>query len=79
MTSKTYAVYLRKSRAEELTDSTAEVLSRHREILQALAERMELEVSAVYEEVVSGEMAPRWMTRFQAPVTRPPGERPSRA
>ena len=55
MTNKTYAVYLRKSRAEELTDSTAEVLARHREILQALAERMELEVSAVYEEVVSGE------------------------
>ncbi len=30
MADKIYAVYLRESRAEELTDSTAEVLARHR-------------------------------------------------
>ncbi|MEA4911051.1 MAG: recombinase family protein [Oscillospiraceae bacterium] len=49
------AMYLRKSRAEELTDTTAEVLARHREILEALARRQSIVVSDVYEEVVSGE------------------------
>lgn len=49
------AIYLRKSRAEELTDSTSEVLDRHREVLTELAKRYKVVVAAVYEEVVSGE------------------------
>ena len=50
-----YAIYLRKSRAEELTDTTEEVLARHRAILEDLADRRNIVVSDVYEEVVSGE------------------------
>lgn len=49
------AMYLRKSRAEELTDTTEEVLKRHRSILDELARKHGVVVEAVYEEVVSGE------------------------
>ena len=46
-------MYLRKSRAEEL--SKEETLKRHRETLTEFAERNGLAVAAVYEEVASGE------------------------
>lgn len=49
------AMYLRKSRAEELSDTTAEVLNRHRTILEDLARRQSIIIADVYEEVVSGE------------------------
>lgn len=49
------AMYLRKSRAEELTDTTEEVLTRHRAILDELARKHGVVVEAVYEEVISGE------------------------
>lgn len=55
MESKPYAMYLRKSRAEELTDTTEEVLARHREILDQLAARKSIIVDDVFEEVISGE------------------------
>ena len=48
------AMYLRKSRAEEGM-STEEVLAKHRTALSELAERLDISVDAVYEEVVSGE------------------------
>ena len=35
-------MYLRKSRAEELKDTTEETLRRHREQLEALAKRQEI-------------------------------------
>lgn len=50
-----YAIYLRKSRAEELADSTEETLRKHRAILDELARRKNISVDDVYEEVVSGE------------------------
>lgn len=49
------AMYLRKSRAEELSDTTAEVLARHREILTDLAIKKNIIITDVFEEVVSGE------------------------
>ncbi len=49
------AMYLRKSRAEELSDSLEETLQKHRRRLEALAQELELTVAQVYEEVVSGE------------------------
>ena len=48
------AMYLRKSRAEEGM-STEEVLAKHRTALSELAERLDISIDAVYEEVVSGE------------------------
>lgn len=52
---KEAAMYLRKSRAEELSDTTAEVLTRHREILTSLARAQSIVITDVYQEVVSGE------------------------
>lgn len=52
---KEAAMYLRKSRAEELSDTTAEVLTRHREILAGLARSHSIVITDVYQEVVSGE------------------------
>lgn len=49
------AMYLRKSRAEELTDTTEEVLSRHRQLLDKTALSAGVCIQAVYMEVVSGE------------------------
>ena len=49
------AVYLRKSRAEELSDTVGETLSRHKETLLAFAKKNGLTVSEIYEEVISGE------------------------
>lgn len=48
-------MYLRKSRAEELTDTVDETLKRHRKTLLEFAQKNDLTVSEIYEEVVSGE------------------------
>lgn len=52
-----YCMYLRKSRADKELEARGEgeTLARHERALQALAERLELPVSAVYREIVSGE------------------------
>ena len=52
-----YVTYLRKSRADlDLERAGGEdTLSRHRRALRELADRMGLQVVAVYEEVVSGD------------------------
>lgn len=49
------AIYLRKSRAEECSDSIEETLKRHKETLLEFAEKNDLNIRKVYEEVVSGE------------------------
>lgn len=49
------AMYLRKSRAEELTDTVDETLKRHKETLTEFAQKNGLLISGIYEEVVSGE------------------------
>ncbi len=49
------AMYLRKSRAEELNDTVDETLKRHRETLMQFASENNLSVLKIYEEVVSGE------------------------
>ncbi|NBH72153.1 recombinase family protein [Clostridiaceae bacterium] len=51
------AMYLRKSRADKEAEARGEgeTLSRHQDILAALAARMGLAVGAVYKELVSGE------------------------
>lgn len=49
------AMYLRKSRAEELADSPEETLQKHRQRLTALARELHLNIAQIYEEVVSGE------------------------
>lgn len=49
------AMYLRKSRAEELTDTVDETLKRHRETLTEFAHKNDLVIRTIYEEVVSGE------------------------
>ena len=48
-------MYLRKSRAEELHDTTEETLRRHKEQLLAVAQRMGLHIILTFEEVRSGE------------------------
>lgn len=48
-------MYLRKSRAEELSDSVDETLKRHKEILLDYAQNNGLTITGIYEEVVSGE------------------------
>lgn len=52
-----YAIYLRKSRRDILAEAAgdAETLERHLETLRALAKKMNLNVTRVYAEVVSGE------------------------
>ena len=52
--SGTYAIYLRKSRKDLDAEAMGEgeTLSRHLDILKALAKRMELNVVKVYAEVV---------------------------
>ncbi len=49
------AMYLRKSRAEELNDTVDETLKRHKETLLEFAVKNDIVVSGIYEEVVSGE------------------------
>ena len=46
-------MYLRKSRAEELHDTTEETLRRHKEQLYAVAKRMGLHIILTFEEVRS--------------------------
>lgn len=48
-------MYLRKSRAEELHDTTEETLRRHKEQLVALAKSLDLHIIKTFEEVKSGE------------------------
>ena len=48
-------MYLRKSRAEELTDTVDETLKRHKNTLLEFAQAHDLSVAEIYEEVVSGE------------------------
>ena len=52
-----YLIYLRKSRQDRDAEARGEgdTLSRHRAALLELARRMDLFISAIYEEVVSGE------------------------
>ena len=49
------AMYLRKSRAEELNQAAQDTVSKHREQLLRFAAQNGLEIAKVYEEVVSGE------------------------
>lgn len=49
-----YAIYLRKSRSDDETETVAETLQKHRAILTDLAARKGLYVGAIYQEVVSG-------------------------
>ena len=52
-----YCLYLRKSRADAEAESkgAGESLSRHEAALLALAERLDLTITAIYKEMVSGE------------------------
>lgn len=52
-----YCLYLRKSRADRDAEmhGEGETLARHEQILKALANKMEIKISAIYREIVSGE------------------------
>lgn len=52
-----YALYLRKSQADQPDESIAEVLDKHRTMLMELADKMGVTIAQadIYEEVVSGE------------------------
>lgn len=50
-----YAIYLRKSRSDDETESVEQVISRHKDILTQHAARKGLFVGEIYQEVVSGE------------------------
>lgn len=52
-----YCMYLRKSRADEEAEvrGEGETLARHKNILSALANKLEISISKVYKEIVSGE------------------------
>lgn len=49
------AIYLRKSRAEELNDSVDETLKRHKDTLLNFSKQQNLDIIEIYEEVISGE------------------------
>ena len=49
------AIYLRKSRAEDSNDSVEDTLRRHKETLLEFAEKNDLMVEAIYEEVYTGD------------------------
>ncbi len=49
------AIYLRKSRQDDETESVAETLSRHKKTLLAFAKTNNLIITNIYEEVVSGD------------------------
>ena len=53
----TYAIYLRKSRkdAEAESHGEGETLARHKRILLDYAERNNLQITKIYQEIVSGE------------------------
>lgn len=52
-----YCIYLRKSRADEESEARGEgeTLTRHKNILSALASKLEINISRIYKEIVSGE------------------------
>lgn len=52
-----YCIYLRKSRADRDAEShgEGETLARHEQILSALAHKLEINVTTIYKEIVSGE------------------------
>ena len=50
-----YAIYLRKSQADDPSESVEEVIKRHKDILTKHAARTGLFVGEIYQEVVSGE------------------------
>ncbi len=50
-----YAIYLRKSRSDDESESVEQVISRHKDILTQHAARKGLFVGEIYQEVVSGE------------------------
>lgn len=52
---KNVSLYLRKSRAEELTDTSEEVLRKHKQILLSLAKEKNYTILNIYLEVKSGE------------------------
>lgn len=54
---KRYVIYLRKSRADAEAElhGEGETLARHKKLLLGLAKKMKIPVSAIYEEIVSGE------------------------
>ena len=49
-----YAIYLRKSRSDDETETVEETLKKHKKILTDLAARKGLYVGKIYQEVVSG-------------------------
>jgi site-specific DNA recombinase len=52
-----YCIYLRKSRTDEEAEARGEgeTLARHKKILLALANKLEINISKIYKEIVSGE------------------------
>lgn len=54
-TTEAYAIYLRKSRKDDYNEDIADVLERHKTTLTTLAKNMNLHVTKIYQEVVSGE------------------------
>ncbi len=54
-TTGAYAMYLRKSRKDDHNEEIAEVLQRHKTTLSALAKNMNIHITKIYQEVVSGE------------------------
>lgn len=54
-TTGAYAMYLRKSRKDDYNEDIAEVLQRHKTTLTALAKNMNIHITKIYQEVVSGE------------------------
>lgn len=52
---KSYAIYLRKSRSDDPNSTVEETLERHEKILLETAKKMNLPISKIYREVVSGE------------------------
>ena len=52
-------MYLRKSRAEDLSDSTGDTLRRHRETLEETARAMQLTICGVYEELSAARISTR--------------------
>ena len=54
-TTGAYAIYLRKSRKDDYNEDIAEVLQRHKTTLTTLAKNMNIHITKIYQEVVSGE------------------------
>lgn len=54
-TTGAYAMYLRKSRKDDHNEEIAEVLERHKTTLMTLAKNMNIRITKIYQEVVSGE------------------------